>query len=265
MMMLGALFGLMASPAARAPQVGLFVMVGIPFLTLAVAAPTRIGLGRELALFARGLEALGLAALCTLLGRVGDARAVMLRQRIRVENMYSAESTQLGSMIAADPLRLHHVRRLATFGTLLALVAGNALPMVHPETYTWGTDFTAPFVIALDVLVIGFVARVVGERMAIRLLEAGHALGGGHPIAARFRVVPLTTMLGAAMGAIAGLVVLAAAGGASAIETSWMSEVNLMGAAYWFIRETSVYALPLGIGIGAVMGFGAGLAQPPRE
>jgi hypothetical protein len=101
--------------------------------------------------------------------------------------------------------------------------------------------------------------------MAIRLLEAGHALGGGHPIAARFRVVPLTTMLGAAMGAVGALVVLAAAAGASALETSWMIETNLVAAGFWFIRETAPLALPLGIGIGAVFGAAAGLAQPPRD
>ena len=42
-MMLGALFGLMASPAARAPMVSIFVVVGVPLMTFAVAAPSRVG------------------------------------------------------------------------------------------------------------------------------------------------------------------------------------------------------------------------------
>ena len=264
-MMLGALFGLMASPQARVPLVQIFVVVGVPLMTFAVAAPSRLGIFRELALLMRGLEAHGLAALCTLLGRVGDAQAVLLRQRIRVENAYSSDTGKLGNMVAADPLRLHHVRRLAMLGTVLALIAGNALPLLHPETYTWGDDWTAPFVVALDVLVVGFASRLVLERMGIRLLEASHALGGGHPIAARLRVMPLSTMLGAAMGAVGALVVLAAAGAASAVETSWMVDTNLLFAAKWFIGETAPYALPLGIGIGAVIGAGAGMAQPPRE
>jgi len=265
-MMLGALFGLMASPAARAPMVSMFVVVGVPLMTFAVAAPSRLGLFRELGLLVRGAEALGLAALCALVGRFGDARAVLLRQRIRVENMYSGEVGRLGGLVAHDPLRLHHVRRLALLGTVLALVAGNVLPLLHPETYTWGDDWTAPFVLVLDVLVVGVASRLVAERMAIRLLEANHALGGGHPLAARFRVVPLSTMLGAAMGAVGGLVVLAAAAGASAVETSWIRpDDSMLASTIWFIRETAAYALPLGIGIGAVMGFCAGLAQPPKE
>lgn len=264
-MMLGALFGLMASPAARVPLVSTFVVVGVPLMTFAVAAPSRLGLLRELALLLRGAEAFGLAALCMLVGRVGDARAVLLRQRIRVENSYSADTGRLAPVIAADPLRLHHVRRLALLGSVLAVLGGNVLPLLHPETYTWGNDLTAVAVLVLDVLVIGVVARLVSERMAIRLLEATHALGGGHPIAARIRVVPLATMLGSAMGAVGALVVLSAAAAASAIETSWMVETNLVAAGFWFIRETAPYALPLGIGIGGILGAGAGFAQPPRE
>lgn len=264
-MMLGALFGLMASPAARVPLVSTFVVVGVPLMTFAVAAPSRLGLLRELGLLVRGAEALGLAALCLLVGRIGDARAVLLRQRIRVENSYSADTGRLAPVIAADPLRLHHVRRLAMLGTVLAVLGGNVLPLLHPETYTWGSDVSAVGVLLLDVLVIGIVARLVSERMAIRLLEATHALSGGHPIAARLRVVPLATMLGSAMGAVGALVVLAAAAAASAFETSWMVETNLVAAGFWFIRETAPYALPLGIGIGGILGAGAGFAQPPRE
>lgn len=264
-MMLGALFGLMASPAARIPLVSTFVVVGVPLMTFAVAAPSRLGLLRELALLVRGAEAFGLAALCMLVGRIGDARAVMLRQRIRVENAYSADTGRLAPVIAADPLRLHHVRRLAMLGTVLAVLGGNVLPILHPETYTWGNDLTAVAVLVLDVLVIGVVARLVTERMAVRLLEATHALSGGHPIAARIRVVPLSTMLGSAMGAVGALVVLSAAAAASAIETSWMVDTNLVAAGFWFIRETAPFALPLGIGIGGILGAGAGFAQPPRE
>ena len=99
----------------------------------------------------------------------------------------------------------------------------------------------------------------------IRLLEATHALSGGNPWGARMRVVPLSTMLGGAMGAVGALVVLSAAAAASAVETAWLFDTDMVAAGFWFIRETAPLALPLGIGIGAVMGAGAALAQPPRE
>jgi hypothetical protein len=264
-MMLGALFGLMASPAARVPYVSSFVVIAVPLMTFAVAAPSRLGLFREMGLLLRGLEALGLAVLCAFVGRFGDARAVLQRQRVRVENAYAADTGRLSSIVGADPLRLHHVRRLAFLGAALAVAGGNVLPLLHPETYTWGADWTALFVFGLDVVVIGLTARIVTERMAIRLLEATHALAGGHPLVARLRVTPLSTMLGAAMGAVGALVVLSAAAAASAVETSWMVETNLVAAGFWFIRETAPFALPLGIGIGAILGAGAGLAQPPRD
>lgn len=264
-MMLGALFGLMASPAARAPLVSSFVVVGVPLMTFAVAAPSRLGLMRELGLLFRGVEAFTLAVLCVATGRLADARAVLQRQRVRVENAYTSETGSLASLVSSDPLRLHHVRRLGAFGAVLAVFAGNALPLLHPETYTWGHDWTAALVLVLDVLVIGVTARIVSERLVIRLLEATHALRGGSAFAARLRVVPLSTVLGAAMGAVGALVVLCAAAAASAVETSWMVETNLVVAGFRFVRETASYALPLGIGIGAILGAGAGLAQPPQD
>jgi hypothetical protein len=268
-MMLGALFGLMASPAARVPLVSTFVVVGVPLMTFAVAAPSRLGLIKELWLMMRGLESMVLAGLCILVGRAGDARAVLMRQRVRVENAYTNlegfSGSRLASVVAADPLRLHHARRLALLGAVLAVVAGNALPLLFPQTYTWGDDWTAPFVVALDVVTIGFASRIVGERMMVRLLEATHALSGGNPWGARARIVPLSTMLGAAMGAVGALVVLSAAAAASAIETSWLFETDMIAAGFWFLRETAPLALPLGIGIGAILGCCSGLAQPPKD
>jgi hypothetical protein len=262
-MMLGALFGLMASPAARVPMVSSFVVVGVPVLTFAVAAPSRLGMVRELALLFRGLEAFVLSLLLGALGRFADARAVTMKHRVRVENAYTRDASggRLADVISTDPLRLHHMRRLATLGAMLAAGAGVGLPFLFPAQFTFGAFPVAPFVFALDVLAIGLSARLVTERMMIRLLEATHALGGGHPMAARMRVVPLSTMLGAAMGAVGSLVVLSCAAGASAIETSWLVEVNLLHVGFDFLREVAPLALPLGIAIGGILGAGAGLAQ----
>lgn len=261
-MMLGGLFGLMASPAARMPLVSSFVVIGVPLLTFAVAAPSRVGLLREFALLFRGLEAFVLSAALAALGRGQDAHAVRMRQRVRVENAYSRGTDRLADVVAADTLRLHHVRRLATLGAVLAVLGGVGLPMLYPSTYTFGEWPVAPFVVALDVLAIGLSSRVVTERMMVRLLEATHALGGGNATAARLRVVPLSTMLGSAMGAVGGLVVLAVAAGASAVETSWIADVDMLRAARWFIEQTALLALPLSIAIGGILGAGAGLAQP---
>lgn len=264
-MMLGGLFGLMASPAVRLPFVTMFVVIGIPLLTFAVAAPSRLGLPRELGLLLRGLEASLLSMLLAVVGRFDDARAVLLRQRVRVENAYASGTGPLAQIVASDPLRLHHLRRLGMLGAVLAVVAGNALPLVFPQTYTWGDDAGAIGVFVLDVLTIGLASRLVSERMAVRLLETTHALGGGTVWGARARVVPLATMLGTAMGAVGALVVLATAAAASAVETSWLFETDMVAAGLWFIRETAPLALPLGVGIGGVMGAAAGLAQPPQR
>lgn len=258
---LGALFGLMASPCARVPFVSAFVVVGVPLLTLLVAAPSRLGLFRELAMSLRDLQASLLSTLCVAVGRKREARLVVDSHRAWVERTY-ANNTRVAALIDIDPLRLHHARRLGFFATALAVFAGVGLPFIAGETYTFGDFPTAPFVFGFDVLVIGLASRVVTERMTLRLFEASVALSGGDAWTARLRVLPLTTMLGAALGAVGGLVVLSAAAGASAVESVAVFDADFGRAAFWFLRTTAPMALPLGIGIGSILGAGMGLSQP---
>jgi hypothetical protein len=255
---LGALFGLMVSPCSRLPVVSAFVVIGVPLLTFLVAAPSRLGVGRELALFWRDAQATLLAGLCLVTGRHKQAAAVVDAHRATVEAAYGS---RLEGIVSGDPLRLHHARRVATVGALLALVAGVGLPFIAGDVYTYGAFPEAPFVLLTDIVVIGVVARVVAERMAIRLAEASAALAGGSSFAARVRTVPLTTMLGGALGAVGGLVVLAGAAFASGVESVVVFDADFARAGVWFLRQTAPMALPLGIGIGAVMGAGLGLAQ----
>ncbi len=261
---LGALFGLMASPCARVPFVSAFVVVGVPLLTLLVAAPSRLGMFKELSMLLRDAQATLLSVLCLAVGRKREARMVIDGHRADVERAYSSHH-RLAALVAADPLRLHHARRLGLFATVLAVVAGVGLPFIAGETYTFGDFPTAPFVFLTDVLVIGLASRLVTERMTLRLFEASAALSVGSvdsPWTARLRVIPLTTMLGAALGAVGGLVVLSAAAGASAFESVAVFDADFGRAAFWFLRTTAPLALPLGIGIGSVLGAGMGLSQP---
>jgi hypothetical protein len=255
---LGALFGLMVSPCSRLPLVSAFVVVGVPLLTFLVAAPSRLGLVQELALMTRDAQAMLLGALCALTGRRREVAAVVSVHRARVEAAYTAG---LGSFVAEDPLRLHHARRLASLGALLAVVAGVGLPFVAGDVYTFGDFPAAPFVFLTDLIVIGVVARVVTERIAIRLFEASAALAAGPAWLARARAVPLTGMLGGALGAVGALVVLAAAAAASGVESMVVFDADFARASVWFLRQTAPMALPLGIGIGSILGVGMGLAQ----
>jgi hypothetical protein len=252
---LGALFGLTLSPCARAPLVSAFVIVGVPLCTFLVAAPSRLGLARELGLFARDAQAALLTVLCALTGRRQAAAAVVARHRERVEARYA------DLCAAPDALRLHHARRVGAFGAALSVMAGVGLPFVHSSMFTFGELPFAPVVFLCDVLVIGLASRVVAERMTLRLFEASTALGTGEGAAAQLRVVSLTTVLGCALGAVGSLVVLSAAAAASGLETTLMFQADFMGAALWFMRVTASMALPLGIGIGAVVGCGIGLAR----
>lgn len=263
-LLLGALFALSASPCARVPLVSALVIIGVPLMTFGVAAPSRIGLFRELALFLRGMEASVLSFLLMAMGRRKDARATRDRQRTRVEGAYMAVDDRLGELVRMDPLRLHHARRLALFGAGLTVLAGLGLPMLSPSVYTFGSWPQAPFVILLDLVVLGFAGRLVGERISIRLLEASEALRGDDAWSSRLRVMPVSMLLGAALGMVGSFVVVSAAAAACAIETSWMAPTTFIEPAFWFIRMTAPDALPLGIGIGAILGAGMGLAQPPK-
>lgn len=254
---LGALFGLMLSPCSRLPLVSAFVVVGVPLLTFLVAAPSRLGVFGELRLFGRDLQATVLAGLCLLTGRQKDARAVTASHQHTVEAAYS----RLGATLEADPLRLHHARRLGLFGAVLAVIGGVGLPFIAGDTYTFGSFPEAPFVFLSDVLVIGLTARIVTERIAVRLFEASVALTGGPAWVARLRTVPLAAMLGGALGAVGALVVLTAAACASGLQSAVVFDADIARAGIWFLRQTAPLALPMGIGIGAVLGVGMGLAQ----
>ncbi|HEY1101052.1 MAG TPA: hypothetical protein VGF99_19085, partial [Myxococcota bacterium] len=228
---LGALFGMMISPCARTPMMGAFAVVGVPLLTFLLAAPTRLGVLGELRLFGRDIGAGVLAALCFVVGRRAEAGTVLRAHRADVEGAYAGRV----AAVAVDPLRLHHARRLGLMGAALATFAGVGLPFFSGELYTFGDFPQAPLVFLLDLVVIGGVARFVGERMAIRLFEASAALTGGNAWAARARSVPLTTMLGAALGAVGGLVVLMAASFASGVESVAIFDVDFVRATFWFM------------------------------
>jgi hypothetical protein len=68
-------------------------------------------------------------------------------------------------------------------------------------------------------------------------------------------------MLGGALGAVGALVVLAAAAAASGVESMVVFDADFARASVWFLRQTAPMALPLGIGIGSILGVGMGLAQ----
>ena len=260
-MLLGALFGLSAAPCARAPLVSAFVIIGVPLMTFGVAAPSRLGFLRELGLLLRGAEAGVLTSLLMAMGRFQAARAVRAKHRAHVENTYRATSERLAASIGTDPARLHHARRLAGFVATLAVLSGLALPFTHPATYTFGDGPVAIGVFLLDLVTLTVVGRVVGERVALRLLEATWALSEDLGPIPRVRALPLTAMLGAALGAVGALVIVSAGAAACAIETSWMIDANFYEPAGWFIRKTTPLALPLGIAAGAILGAGMGMAQ----
>lgn len=264
-MLLGGLFALSASPCARVPLVSALVIIGVPLMTFGVAAPSRIGLLSEIALLLRGLEAGLLSLLLFAVGRRREALAVRDAHRTRVETSYMASSERMAGAVGDDPFRLHHARRLALFGTVLTVISGLALPLIDPSTYTFGDWPHAPFVFLLDVVTLGLVARVVTERMMVRLFEATWALRENSPNVSRLRATPLTIMLGAALGAVGALVIVSAAAMACAIETSWIvPTANLHVPAFWFIRETAPDGLPLGVMVGSILGAGMGLAQVRR-
>lgn len=263
-LMLGALFALSASPCARVPLVSALVIIGVPLMTFGVAAPSRLGLLRELALFVRGSEAMFLGALLRMLGRGADAARVRDRQRTRVESAYAMGGDRVAEISRLDPLRLHHARRIASFGAVLTVLAGVGLPFLHPTTYTFGDFPEAPFVFGLDVLVFGLVGRIVAERIALRLLEASDALRSGDAWTSRARALPVSMLLGAALGMVATFIVVDAGAIACAIETSWVVNTSFFEPTRWFIQTTTPSALPLGVGIGAILGVGMALAQPPR-
>lgn len=265
-LLLGAMLAMQTSPCGRPSLAPLFFLLGlIPLVTFRVAAPGRIALRTELTLMGRDLESFVLGRLLALLGRRSEASAVRMRQRQRVEEAYRGADEPFAHLVAEDPLRLHHARRLASLVTLALVGAGLSLPLLQPEVYTFGDGLEAPMVALLDLLTLGVVGRMVAERAALRLLEVTAGARLRSLAATRAIFTPLSAMLGMVLGAVGGLVVVGAASLACALESAWLSGgVSLSYAAAWFLAQTAVDGLVLGMGLGAIVGAGMGLAHAPR-
>lgn len=266
-MLLGALFALSASPCSRMPMISALVIVGVPLMTFSVAAPSRLGIAREMALLWRGVQAFALRSVLFLLGRGQDARTVRHSFEREVEQAYTASSWRVLDAVEKDPARLHHARRLASFATALAILGGLSLPFIRPNEFTFGQGAEGAFVFGLDLLTFALAGRLVAERILVRLFEAGVALSevqgeGG----VKLRITPLTTLLGAALGAVGALVVVSAGAVACGIETSLLDGATGMHeAAFWFIRKVSPMGLPIGIAAGAILGAGMGVIRPSDD
>lgn len=262
MLLLGALMAMQVTPCGRPSFMPLFILLGfIPLMTFQVAAPSRIGLGRESALLLRGLEAMVLQTLLFLSGRTASAAAVRAHHRTRVELAYANGEGAFAEIAATDPLRLHHTRRVALAVTSALVLAGLALPLLQPATYTYGNGFEAPFVMLIDLVTLACVGRIVTERVGMRLLEVTHGPRLRHAWLARVFMAPVSAMLGVALGAVGSLVVVGAAAMACALETAWLAEgVSMSYAAAWFMSQTAIEGMAFGMGLGGIFGAGLGLA-----
>jgi hypothetical protein len=259
LLLLGGLFAVSASPCRTLPLFSLLVIAGVPLITFAVAAPSRMGALREAGLFFRGFEALVLGGLLFMVGRRQASQAVFLRQRLRAEQAYQRAGGVFAQAVAQDPARLHHARRLAFLSTLWMVAAGLSLPLFNAH-YTFGPFPQAPFVFALDAITLLLVGRLVSERIALRLLEATHSMRAAG--ATRGRMLPITMMLGTALGAVGALLVGGAMGLASAIETSWLPGMSTFPTIL-YVGTFALMALVPGILIGAVLGSGMSMAESP--
>jgi hypothetical protein len=234
------------------------VIIGVPLLTFSVAAPPRIPFSAQFLLLMRGLESFLLGALLMLRGRRQDAKAVRIQFRQYVESTYLNDTDAVPESFTTDPERLHHARRLAFLGSLMAVGAGLMLPITYPTIFTYGEGGQAIFVIALDVIVLTVASRMVLERFMIRLWESSHVLPTNTATMRSIRTFSFC-LLGGALGSIAALVIVIAGALACAIETSWLPmahEVHFIEPVFWFIQHTAPLALPYGILLGTILGFG---------
>jgi hypothetical protein len=261
---LGALFGLVTSPCARGPVFSLLALVGIPWMTFAIAAPKRMSLGRQFGLFFADAEAMVLAALSFVGGRRDAAADVVGAHRSFIERSYTG--TSAAELVSGDPLRLHHARRVAMMVTTMAVGSALAVPLVFSSVFTYGSGVMAVGTFILDLVVLAAVTRVVAERAALRLAEASIALGAHLPHA-RLRLSPLFAMLGGTMGLIGGMLVLLADGAASAVESLLFLGRPMVESFVWFVAAMGGLTMVVSVALGALMGVAMALAQPaqPRD
>jgi hypothetical protein len=252
--LLGGAFGFLTAPGCKGPMFTLALLVGIPTLTFAVAAPSRLSLMRSIRLFASDVESAVLQALCVVTGRRRARDAVAALHAERVEVAYAnTEAVRL------DPERFHHARRMAMAASGVGLLASLIFPATD-ENYTYGVGVMGVSTFALDFLLVGLAARLVAERVAVRLTEVSLAMGAG-PLA-RARQLPLMTALGATLGSIGGLIVVLAGSVACAVESSFFLHQPMLLSFGLFLGTVGGKGLTMGMGFGAIFGAGLAWAQP---
>lgn len=261
LMMLGALLALSASPYSRVP---LLILIGVPLVTFSISAPSRLGLFAELRLLFADVEAALLQTVLHIARRPSLAARVRATQQERVLRAYTNAQGRTAAAVSADPERLHHARRMANFVTFLAVGAGLSLPLLYPSQFTFGDGLEAPAVFLMDLAVFTVVGRVVTERIALRLVDAMAAMTGfSQRESAGY--LPMMGMLGASLGAVGSVVIVAAGAFACAVETSMTGEPLSIRWALWFFFSTVMPSLWLGVGAGSIMGIGVGMAQRPMD
>jgi hypothetical protein len=255
---LGALFGAATSPCSRGALWSSMALVMVPWLTFAIAAPSRMPLVRQLRLFGADLESVVLYMLARVAGRRDAATRVQEAHRQRVEHVYAG--TSAADLVTADPERLHHARRVAFMTASTAIISSLAVPFAFPSVFTYGTGLSSVVVFGIDLVVACVVIRLVTERAALRLAESSFALGDQLPHA-RVRLVPLFAMLGGAMGLVGGMLVLLADGAASAVETYLVFGQSMARSFSWFVATMSPLTMVTSMLLGSVMGVSIALAQ----
>jgi hypothetical protein len=255
--LLGGAFGFLTAPGCKGPMFTLALLVGIPTLTFAVAAPSRLSFLWSIRLFAADVESAVLQALCVVTGRSQARSAVSALHAERVELAYaSTEAVRL------DPERFHHARRMAMAASGVGVLAAMIFPATD-ENYTYGVGMMAVSTFSLDLLLVGLASRFVAERVAVRLTEVSLAMGAG-PLA-RARQLPLMTALGATLGSIGGLIVVLAGAAACAVESTVFLQQPMLLSFGLFLGTVGGKGLTMGMTFGAIFGAGLAWAQPKAK
>ncbi len=264
---LSAIFLLASRPQAQSIEQGALLVMMVPMLTFAIAAPSRLNIFSDIFLAMKGIVSSALLLPFRIfLGQRG-ADAFLQHRRGETEAYYAKRSPTLKHLIASDAARFHHARRLANLSAVMATFAGLSLPFAFPRFFTFGEGVNGAIVFGVDALVFGVAGKVVFERIAIRILESTHSASTQLTGFKAFRFMTMAMLLGATSAMVGTLVIVNMGALASAFETVvlshclQMSEEILARCGLLFVRSVVFLALPIGVSVGAVLGLGIGMTR----
>jgi hypothetical protein len=236
------------------PHLALILVLFIPIATFAIAAPGHMAPAVEMKLVGSELDALLLSLVLWVRKDKTRLSEVKRHHYQWIQQQYQGLLGAIESQPKQWLRRFHYGRQIANIGALWLTSLGLLIPFTSEE-FTYGPVAVAPFVIALDGLLLWVASRIILGRIAVRLWDGMSHMNPQHSVWERSFCSIWAPFAGGIFGALGGVVMGQMMAVASTMETLWLyPQVSLMSAAQDALLSFTFMGILPSAMIGAMIG-----------